>query len=100
LNDPVFEETAQALGRMMAAQTGTVEQKLAFVFRRCLTRSPDPEELSRMSRFFQSQRRRFELKELDAAKVAGPGPGDTIERAAWCVLARVLLNLDEAVTKG
>ena len=40
------------------------------------------------------------LKELDAAKIAGPGLGEASERAAWTVLARVLLNLDEAVTKG
>jgi len=100
LNDPVFEEAAQALGQLMAARGGSVEERVDALFRRCLTRPPDRDELSQLARFFQSQKRRFELKELDAAKIAGPGTGEAIERAAWTVLARVILNLDEAVTKG
>ena len=100
LNDPVFEEAAQALGRLIAAQGGPVDARVVTLFERCLTRAPDRDEVSRLTAFFQAQKRRFELKELDAKKIAGPGEGDANERAAWTVLARVLLNLDEAVTKG
>ena len=100
LNDPAFEEAAQALGQLMAARGGTVEERVDTLFRRCLTRAPDPDEASQLARFFLAQKRRFELKELDAAKIAGPGEGEASERAAWTVLTRVLLNLDEAVTKG
>ena len=100
LNDPAFEEAAQALGRLMAAQGGQVEERVDALFRRCLTRAPDADEASKLARFFLAQRRRFELKEIDATKIAGPGDGEASERAAWTVLARVLLNLDEAVTKG
>jgi hypothetical protein len=100
LNDPVFLEAAQALGRLMAARGGPVEERVDALFRRCLTRPPDRVELSQLARFLRSQKRRFELKELDAAKFAGPGEGAASERAAWTVLARVILNLDEAVTKG
>jgi hypothetical protein len=100
LNDPVFEEAAQALGRSIAASGGPVERRVDILFRRCLTRAPERDEVSRLTVFFQSQKRRFDLKELDALKIAGPGNGDACECAAWTVLARVLLNLDEAVTKG
>jgi len=100
LNDPVFQEAAQALGRFMAARTGPVDERVDALFRRCLTRPPDRDELSRLVRFFQSQKSRFERKELGAATIAGPGEGDAGERAAWTVLARAILNLDEAVTKG
>jgi hypothetical protein len=100
LNDPVFQEAAQALGRSMAARPGSVEERVDALFRRCLTRAPDPDELSRLVGFFQSQKPRFERKELNAATIAGPGAGDVTERAAWTILARALLNLDEAVTKG
>jgi hypothetical protein len=100
LNDPVFEEAAQALGRSMTALSGSVESRIEALFRRCLTRTPDRDEVSRLLAFLHSQKRRFDLKELDAQKIAGPGDGDASERAAWTVLARVLLNLDEAVTKG
>jgi Protein of unknown function (DUF1553)/Protein of unknown function (DUF1549)/Planctomycete cytochrome C len=100
LNDPVFQEAAQALGQLMNARGGSVDERVNALFRRCLTRAPDRDELSQLAQFFQSQKRRFELKELDAAQIAGPGPGEASERAAWTVLARVILNLDEAVTKG
>jgi len=96
----VFQEAAQALGRLMAARSGSVEERVDALFRRCLTRPPDRDELSRLVRFFRSQKTRFERKELDAATIAGPGEGDAGERAAWTVLARAILNLDEAVTKG
>jgi hypothetical protein len=31
--------------------------------------------------------------------VAGAGPGDAVECAAWTALARSLLNLDEAIVR-
>jgi len=100
LNDPVFHEAAQALGRLMTASAGPVLDRVDALFRRCLGRSPEKDELPQLARFFHAQKMRFERKELDAAKVAGAGAGDAAERAAWTVLARAILNLDEAVTKG
>jgi hypothetical protein len=100
LNDPVFQEAAQALGRLMVARPEPLENRVSSLFQRCLARRPGSDELERMISFFRAVIRRFELKELDAAKIAGPGEGDVNERAAWTVLARAILNLDEAVTKG
>jgi hypothetical protein len=100
LNDPVFQEAAQALGRLMAAESGSVRARIEALFRRCLVRAPRPDELSMLSRFYEAQKERFDRKELDARAVAGPGQGDPAERAAWVVLARALFNLDETVTKG
>ncbi len=100
LNDPVFEEAAQALGRMMAGCGGSIEDRAHLLFRRCVTRPPDPVELSILVRFYRAQKARLERKELDALRIAGPGEGDAVARAAWTILARGLLNADEAVTKG
>jgi hypothetical protein len=50
--------------------------------------------------FYQAQKKRIDNKEVDAKAVAGPGDGDVGERAAWTALARVLLNLDETITKN
>jgi hypothetical protein len=100
LNDPAFTEAAQALGRMMAGRKGPVEDRVDYLFRRCLTRPPTGEERSMLVRFFETQRRRFAARELNAAAVAGPGDGDVNERAAWTALARALFNLDEAIIKG
>jgi hypothetical protein len=100
LNDPVFEQAAQALGRMMAASGGSLDERVGILFSRCLTRPPEAAELAMLVRFYRGQKERLERKELDAAKIAGPGDGDAVERAAWTILSRALLNTDEAVTKG
>ena len=73
--------------------------RAAWLFRRCLTRPPTNEERAALAKFYRSQKERFERKELDAAKIAGPGEGNANERAAWTVTARALLNLDEFVMK-
>jgi hypothetical protein len=100
LNDPVFQEAAQELGRSMASERGTALERVTTLFQRCLGRRPDLDEAQQLAHFFAEQKRRFESKELDPARIAGAGNGDPAERAAWTVLARVLLNLDEFVTKG
>ncbi len=100
LNDVVFEEAAQALGAMMASAPGPVEERAALLFRRCLARAPRPDELVLLVQFYQRQRERFVHKELDPTRIAGAGNGEAIERALWTIVARAILNLDEAVTKG
>src|SRR5262249_50291256 len=99
LNDVIFTESAQALGRQFAEQSGPVESRLIDLFRRCLTRPPTADELRLLAEFQQTQRQRLLDKQTDAATLAGPGAGDPIERATWTIVARALLNLDEAVTK-
>ncbi len=99
LNDTVLIEAAQALGRLTVALPGSPEQKATTLFRRCLVRPPQPEELRLLMRFYESQRRRLDAKELDSTALAGPGEGDIRERAAWVVTARSVLNLDEMVVR-
>ena len=99
LNDVVFTEASQALGRRFAALPNSDDARLAELFRRCLTRPPTDAEIALLSRFLKTQRERLATKELDAPTLAGPGEGDANERAAWSLVARALLNLDEAVTK-
>jgi hypothetical protein len=99
LNDTMFMEAAQALGRTIADEQGTDEQKAAEAFRRCLTREPDADEIAMLSSFAKNARERFKVKEEDPAKLAGDGKDDPVERATWTAVARAIMNLDEAVTK-
>ena len=99
LNDSVFTEAAQALGRDMALRKGTTAEKVGLLFRRCLTRSPTNDEAASLVRFYEAQKKRLASGELDAEKIAGKGPGDAAERAAWTALARALFNLDEMIVK-
>ncbi|MCX6380081.1 MAG: PSD1 and planctomycete cytochrome C domain-containing protein [Armatimonadetes bacterium] len=99
LNNEVFLEAAQTLGKSMLLQKGTLEERITALFRRCLTRNPDNDELRLLKVYFETQKQRFDNKELDAKLIAGVGEGDLNERAAWTALSRALLNLDEFVTK-
>jgi hypothetical protein len=100
LNDATFIETAQALGRVLTARPGPVEERIDEAFRRVLTRPPSADEKAQLLRFWRAQRSRFMTGELDALKVAGPGVGNAVDRAAWTVLVRALFNLDEFVVRG
>jgi hypothetical protein len=99
LNDVVFTEAAQATSRMMAAKAGSVEERVKWVFRRFVARPPAEDEVKLLSRFVVEQKKQFASDAAAAKKLAGDGPGDVAERAAWAALARVLMNLDEFVVK-
>jgi hypothetical protein len=100
LNDQVFLEAAQAMGKRLAGLDGDATAKSREAFRCCLTRPPSEHELSLVAAFYADQNKRLMAKELDAVKIAGAGDGDVTERAAWTLVARALLNLDEAITKN
>jgi hypothetical protein len=98
LNDTVFVEAAQQMGRTYAGRKESDEARAADLFRRCVTRPPDDAELTRLATFVRAQRERFAAGEIDAARVAGAAGPDAVERATWTIVARAVMNLDEAVT--
>ncbi len=98
LNDEVFFEAAQAFGKSITAHPGTPEEKLRYAFMECMTRPPAPAETARLLSFYQAQSRRLESGELKIAQLMPQGA--TIEQASWMTVARVLLNLDETITKN
>ena len=100
LNDVFFVEVSQAMGKMLAAREGSVEERIRHAFRRCLTRTPSKDEVAMLVKFFEMQKQRFASGELDAKLIAGEGSDNVAERAAWTALARAILNLDEMITKG
>ncbi|MCP5516435.1 MAG: PSD1 domain-containing protein [Verrucomicrobiales bacterium] len=101
LNDEMFLETARALGTEIAGTEGAVEERAADLFRRCLSRAPSPDELGKLVDFYRKQRQRFEAGELSAKDLLTTEEGGNLkERAAWTTLARVLMNLDEFVTRS
>jgi hypothetical protein len=99
LNDIVFVEACQALGREIAAQTGTDTERVTKMFRRVLVRPPTDDEQKMLLDFLAAQRTRIAAGELDAATLAGAKEGDVASQAAWTLVARSLMNLDETVTR-
>jgi hypothetical protein len=103
LNDEAFYEFAQGLAARVVRETpGDAQARLERAFRLCLARSPKPEERDRLQRLYSGQLDGFQTNPLDAiaiaAKSASAGP-EIPELAAWTVVSRVLLNLDEFITR-
>ena len=84
LNDPVYVEAAEALAKLVLDRPASTErERLVYAFRRAVTRAPNADEIRELER----QIHEFRGSSEDEAE-------------AWASLARVLLNLDEAITKG
>ncbi|MCE9611286.1 MAG: PSD1 and planctomycete cytochrome C domain-containing protein [Chthoniobacter sp.] len=108
LNETLGIEAAQALARRIIERGGvTDDSRLTFAFRQCLSRPPADAERRETLALLTKQRARFAGGGLDpwtvatgkaepSALSAGTTPQ---ELATYTVLARVLLNLDETITK-
>jgi hypothetical protein len=101
LNDPVFFEAARALAaRTLKEAAAAPEERAAHAFRLCTARRPQHPELAPLLSFEERQLARFKADPEAARAVAGPAPaGEAAELAAWTMVANVLLNLDETLTK-
>ena len=108
LNETVFMEAARELGRRTLWEGGANDsQRIDHAFKRVLARGPNESERSELKGLLDNQRERLQAGELDAAKLAfgelasEPELDDsqTTELAAWTAVSRVLLNLDETITR-
>jgi hypothetical protein len=99
LNDPMFVEVAQSLGRAVLAAGPDDTMRLRDLGRRVLSREFDAEESRALLGYLAAQRDRLASGALDAGKLAGGGGADAAERAAWMLVARAVMNLDEAIVK-
>lgn len=105
LNDPVFVEAAAGLARLVLSEMPDADEsaRIDYAFRRCTSRRPTESESRVLRDLLASERMRFAASpERAAALVASevlPAVMDPIEAASWTLLANVLLNLDEVLTK-
>jgi hypothetical protein len=100
LNDKAFFELAQALtARLLREGPPDELGRIQFAFRLCLSRSPTDLETQRIVKLLARQRAETPSDLSAAEQIAAAGPGDVSERAAWTAAARVLLNLDEFITR-
>ncbi|RZO58631.1 MAG: DUF1553 domain-containing protein [Limisphaerales bacterium] len=108
LNDPAFFEIAQGLAERVLKEGGkTDEARIALGVRLCLAREPDARELSVLKSFLSRQRELYAGMDVEtlSAVVHRAHGAETVdeaqrsEQAAWVMLARVLLNLDETITR-
>src|SRR5262249_13424749 len=98
LNDQASIEFARALaGRVLAeAPDATVAERLRLAFRLCLARTPSPRELGTLRALLDQERTEAEA---ETATDSHPLESENHDLAAWTTVARVLLNLDEFITR-
>ncbi|MEX0702732.1 MAG: PSD1 and planctomycete cytochrome C domain-containing protein [Planctomycetales bacterium] len=102
-NDQAFVEFAQGLaGRIMALPESDPASRAQEAFRLCVSRPPTERELSLLVDFHERQKAAFGERPEEAKRVAPaarPAGVSPEEAAAWTATARVLLNLDEFITR-
>lgn len=83
-NDPGMYELVQALADRVMKEKEDDLERVRHAMERCMCRLPQPEEEAFLLEYLQSQR-----------DIRGPDS----ERNAWTAVARVLMNLDEFITR-
>ena len=109
LNETLFLECARGLARKALREGGTSDRdRLVYAFRRCTARRPSERELNVLMSFLDSQRKRFAAPGARPWELAADNPASPpklpagvtpAQAAAWTAVARLLLNLDESITK-
>jgi hypothetical protein len=106
LNDTVFYEAAQRLALRVYKEGGKTEpERAVYAFRLCTGRKPDAFELKKLLELVDEKEKYFDDRTTAAIEVAAPDPKNPPpdvnlhKVAAWTLVSRVLLNLDETITK-
>ena len=106
LNERTFVEAAQAMGlRVMKEGGADNRSRAAYAFRLATGRAPTERELKSLLNFWVEQYRHFEDRSSAALQVAlanttNVPPDVNIHKvAAWAMVSRAILNLDETITK-
>ncbi len=94
LNNEVYTEAAKSLGNRMRKADKSDAERLKAGFRFCIARNPSAKELDSLSQLLEKARSWFKDNEKGAQEFAGDA-----ESSAWTATARVLLNLDEFITR-
>ena len=110
LNEPVFVEAARALALRILRDGGTADdQRAMFAFRLCVGREPKASEVETIVSLLKSQHARIADGWLSAREIATGNPAaapalppntSPTDAASWTLVARVLLNLDETLSKN
>ena len=105
LNDPVYIEAAQALGRKLIAASESDAERVRIAIRDCLIREASDAEVDRLTKLAAEAQKHFVAEPEKAKKMATdplgdlPKDADVAEHAAWTVVGNVILNLDEMFMK-
>ncbi|MDG3007944.1 PSD1 and planctomycete cytochrome C domain-containing protein [Paludisphaera mucosa] len=107
LNEPQYVEASRGLAERALRESGaTTEERLAHMFRLAAARTPDAADLAELTAALKDFSAHYagkpdEAKALIEAGATKPDPAlEARELAAWTMIANIILNLDEVVTRG
>lgn len=107
LNDVQYFEAARAFAERIIKEGGTQSpQRIAWGFRCAVGREPSADELQLLEDAFAAQKERYTADPTSALQVITVGESKPDEKlppeelAAWTLVANLLLNLDETLTKN
>ena len=110
LNEPIFVEAARALALRILREGGpSDEDRIDYAYLLCVSRLPTETERAAILNLLESRRQRLSEGWLDPREITTGEPGrlpelpaDTTpqDAAAWTIVSRVLLNLDETISKN
>ncbi len=109
LNEPLSLEASRALALKTVTEGGIGErQRVIYAFRRVVARSPLVAEQNELLGLLERQSQRFASGEANPWNLATNDPDKSFklpkgvtmnDLAAWTAVSRVLLNLDETITR-
>jgi hypothetical protein len=102
LNDEAYVEFSQAMAAKLLKEAGSDDERITRVFRYCLSRSPSAEEKQRLRDLLNAELAALKKAPEEAKRIVGSRPSenaDLAQLAAWTTISRVILNLDETITR-
>ncbi len=105
LNNATFSEAARLLASRILKQPELKSDvdRVNFVFRLCLSREPDSFEMSELLRLLNDLHQTFADQPDEAQKLVGSdaaGSGFSLaDQAVWIATSRIMINLDEFITR-
>jgi hypothetical protein len=106
MNDPTYVEASRKFAERLLREAQTTDDRLTLAFRLATARGPSAKELGVLRQVLEKQLVKYRGDEPAALQLLRVGESGRDERlsptelAAWTIVASVILNLDETVTKG
>ena len=105
MNDVTFVEAARVFAQRALAAGKTPEVRLRFLFENATLRKPQPAEMRILKAGLQRHLQTYQQDGKSAAALIAVGEApvpeglDAVELSAYTVMAKLILNLDEVISK-
>lgn len=108
LNNEIFVEAAREFGHRIRMHDGSDRVRLTRAFRLCVSRQPTVPELDQFQEMLNVSRKWYEankdaalaLRSVGSKSEASENGLENVEAAAWVATCRIMLNMDEFITRN